>query len=312
MVSIPEGWVRLTSRPFSSESCFFFPSTQSFDNVECCRCKIPRDARNFPRWLTPRRRFRTESNKSIFGIFWRHFFVHSSNFSKKKGWNWTRNFIAVKNIRQIQWSEWLQSVKTFWVTTGVWYLWQTCVVTCFGCQNNLVPENKLKKRRLQNIGKKNAAICGWVCFPSSEFSWEKPLWQDMVVAFMEQCREGVRDVWGPWWTCRAALDVYTLGYFPFQVIVTTGSTTCLVGASFVTITEKRYNPIHLKKSKFEARTVTRATMYNRTRNSKKHRTLPKTRKLTWQPGTITIIFKRRYIFVHACFPASHVSFRGGK
>ena len=143
-------------------------------------------------------------------IFW----CTVQTFPKKKGWNWTRNFIAVKNIRQIQWSEWLQSVKTFWVTTGVWYPWQTCVVICFGCQNNLVPENKLKKRRLQNIGKKNAAICGWVCFPSSEFSWEKPLWQDMVVAFMEQCREGVRDVWGPLVDLPSSFRCVYLGLLP--------------------------------------------------------------------------------------------------
>ena len=86
-------------------------------------------------------------------------------FPKKKGWNWTRNFIAVKNIRQIQWSEWLQSVKTFWVTTGVWYLWQTCVVTCFGCQNNLVPENKLKKKAATEHRKKKRSDLWVGLFP---------------------------------------------------------------------------------------------------------------------------------------------------
>ena len=155
-----------------------------------------------------------------------------------------------------------------------------CVVRCFGCQNNLVPENTLKKGGYRTSEKKTQRFVGGFVSQAASFHgknlcdriWSWHLWSNAEKVF-----EMSGD---PWWTCRAALDVYTLGYFPFQVIVTTGSTTCLVGASFVTITEKRYNPIHLKKSKFEARTVTRATMYNRTRNLKKHRTLPKTRKLT--------------------------------
>ena len=65
--------------------------------------------------------------------------------------------------------------------------------------------------------------------------WSWPLWSNAEKVF-EMSGE-------PLWTCWAftdffaslPLDVYTLGYYPFQVIVTTGSTSRLVGASFVTI-----------------------------------------------------------------------------